>query len=119
MKIRIARALAICPRRILGSADSIRSARNKIAHELAFNAYDELPVGTRDSINARRKEYYNPQNDAPVEEGLGQFIALAVFTTTALLVYANHARHLRTTIDDEQFVPAVLAQMHPPARGAD
>jgi hypothetical protein len=111
MKTRIARALAICPRRILGSVDSIRNARNAIAHNLQFDTYDDLPVGIRDSINNRRREYFQPQADAPAEEGFSQFISLAVYTTTALLVYASHTRLLREFINDEHFVPTLEVQV--------
>jgi hypothetical protein len=110
-KTRMARALSVCPRRILGSADSIRNARNAIAHNLQFGAYDDLPIGIRDSINHRRREYYNPQADAPAEEGFSQFVSLVVYTTTALMMYASHSRLLRGFIDNEEFVTTLEAHV--------
>ena len=119
MKTRIARALAICPRRILGSVDSIRKARNAIAHNLQSDDYDDLPVGIRDSVNNRRCEYYDPPDDAPADEGFSQFISLAVYTTTALLVYASHTRLLREFMDNEHFVPTLEVQVQAEAGDGD
>lgn len=119
MKTRIARALAICPRRILGSVDSIRNARNAIAHNLQFNNYDDLPFGIRESVNNRRREYYDPADDAPADEGFSQFISLAVYTTTAILVYASHSRLLREFVESEHFVPALKTHVQAEADGGN
>ncbi|WP_337177624.1 hypothetical protein [Paludisphaera sp.] len=113
VKIKIARALSICPRRILEAADSIGIARNKIAHNLGYRSYTDLPTEIRNKVEHGRRGFYDPPTSAPVEEGLNQFIFLAMFTASALLVYANHSRHLRDAIEEHGFIPALLAKAHP------
>lgn len=115
MKIKMARALAICPRKILRAADSIRDARNEIAHNLGHGSYADLPPKFRDKIERNRQEFYSPPTSAPELQGINQFIYLALFTASGMLVYANHSQHLRDAIEDEGFIPALLAKANPPA----
>jgi len=92
MRIELARALRLCPSRLLGAADTVRAIRNDFAHKLALKAFDECK---REHL-ASAQDHLRQIQPAMVAGKTNReiFTSLVSMVRLALRVYSFHVeRH--------------------------
>ena len=92
MRIALARALKLCPARLLGAADTVRAIRNDFAHKLVLQSFDQC---TRRHLQAARAHLGTIQpklSDGKTDREV--FVSLVGMVCLALHGYKFHVERL-------------------------
>ncbi len=97
IKIEMARSLRIIPAHILDAATLINKVRNKFAHELKFERFDSLDIGTQDNLKQKARVFFpDDMNTSLTVKDM--FIHIVEAVIIGLGIYVSHLRTAREYI---------------------
>ena len=100
MRIELARALRLCPSRLLGAADTVRTIRNDFAHKLAVKTFDGCK---REHLESARDHVRQIQPAMVVGKTNREiFTSLVSMVRLALRGYSFHVERLNQYVREEK-----------------
>lgn len=99
MRIELARALRLCPSRLLGAADTVRSIRNEFAHKLALRTFDGCKTEYLQSAKDHLKQIQPAMASSKSNREI--FTSLVSLVYLALRGYSFHVARLSQYIREE------------------
>ncbi len=102
IKIELAHSLRIIPAHILDAATLINSVRNKFAHELKFERFDSLDIGTQDNLKQKDHVFF-PDDINTSLTVKDMFIHIVEAVIIGLGIYASHLRTAKEYIYSADF----------------
>ena len=100
MRIELARALRLCPSRLLGAADTIRHIRNEFAHKLSLKSLDECEkehlASASDHLRGINRLMVEGKTNREIFRGLVGLVYIA------LRGYAFHVERLNKFVREEK-----------------
>jgi hypothetical protein len=100
MRIELARALRLCPSRLLGAADTIRDIRNEFAHELSLRSFDKCQKKHLASASGHLREIQTSMVAGKTDREV--FKNLVGTVCLALRGYTFHVERLNKFVREEQ-----------------
>jgi hypothetical protein len=100
MRIELARALRLCPSRLLGAADTLRRIRNEFAHKLTLKTFDGCKAELLESARSHLRQI---QPAMELNESNRKIVTnLASLVYLALRGYSFHVARLNQYIREEK-----------------
>jgi len=101
LKIKIAKALHLIPRKILNSCDLIRQIRNDFAHNLNLCEFTHLPKNRLNKLGPYVREFDIKERNS--QDWVVLYRALVGFTTVGLMAYSYQIEALRHYLGTHDF----------------
>jgi hypothetical protein len=96
LRIELARALKLCPARLLGAADTVRAIRNDFAHELGTTGFDQCASKYIESARGHLRIVQRKLSEG--KTGREVFMSLVSMICLALRGYKFHVERLNRYI---------------------
>jgi hypothetical protein len=100
MRIELARALRLCPSRLLGAADTVRAIRNDFAHKLALKMFDECKREHLTSAQGHLRQIQPTMVAGKTNREI--FTSLVCVVSLALRGYSLHVERLNQYVREEE-----------------
>lgn len=100
MRIELARALRLCPARLLGAADTVRAIRNDFAHELGIGAFDQCASKHIESARGHLRIIQPSLSEAKTDRKV--FVNLVSMICLALRGYKFHVERLNEYVRETE-----------------